>query len=312
MKNQRLIAIHASLYQRSSRMPSLAKSHSIVFLVVLACWTLVSALLLHAADVKPEEVVAKHLDSIGTADARAAIKNRVVQGSAKFKLIQGGSGTLDGKAGLVSEQHKCNFVLKFNGDYRGEQIVSDGDKVYVAATMANRRRSNFGEFIHTQDFVVKEGLMGGELSTGWALANLDKLPGKLENAGLKKFDGQSVIDLRYYSKKNHDMSVHIYLDPQTFHHVATVYSMELSPNLGGHDGAGADVTQSSRQQEIRYTVEERFTNFKTIDGLTLPSHYDLTFTQQLQSGSTIIDNWNFNADDIAHNMSLDPRNFQVK
>jgi len=287
-------------------MPKSGKLYSLVFLFVLVCLILVPGLLLHASDLKPEEVVAKHLDSIGTAAARAAIKNRVVQGSAMFKLVVGGHGTLDGKAGLVSEQHKCNFVLKFTGDYRGEQIVSDGDKVYVAATMANRRRSNFGEFIHTQDFVVKEGLMGGELSTGWALANLDKLPGKLEYAGLKKFDGQSVINLRYYSKKNHDINVEIYLDPQTFRHVATVYSMKLSPNLG------ADVTQSAKQREIRYTVEERFTNFETVDGLTLPSHYDLTYTEELQNGSTLIDNWNFNADDIAHNMSLDPRNFEVK
>ena len=308
-------------------MPKSAKLYSPVFLSVLVCLTLAPGLLLHASDLKPEEVVAKHLDSIGTAAARAAIKNRVVQGSAKFKLIVGGSGELDGKGGLVSEQHKCNFVLKFNGDYRGEQIVSNGDKAYVAATLANHKRSNFGEFIHTQDFVVKEGLIGGELSTGWALANSDNLQGKLEYGGLKKFDGQPVIDLRYHSKTHDDMNIHIYLDQQTFRHVATVYSIELSPNLGGQGGPsatdqvgltnrvdrpGADVTQSSRQREIRYTVEERFTEFKAFDGLTLPSHYNLRFTQELQSGSTIIDNWDLNADDIAHNMSLDPRNFDVK
>ena len=287
-------------------MPKSAKLYSPVFLSVLVCLILAPGLLLHASDLKPEEVVAKHLDSIGTTAARAAIKNRVVQGSAKFKLIVGGSGELDGKGGLVSEQHKCNFVLKFNGDYRGEQIVSDGNKAYVAATLANHKRSNFGEFIHTQDFVVKEGLMGGELSTGWALANLDKLQGKLEYGGLKKFDGQPVIDLRYHSKTHDDMNIHIYLDQQTFRHVATVYSIELSPNLGG------DITQSARQREIRYTAEERFTDFKTVDGLTLPSHYNLRFTQELQSGSTIIDNWDLNADDITHNMSLDPRNFDVK
>ncbi|HSS97323.1 MAG TPA: hypothetical protein VLK33_09845 [Terriglobales bacterium] len=308
-------------------MPKSAKFRSSVVLVVFVYLTLMTGLLLHASDMKPEEVVAKHLDSIGTPAARAAIKNRVVQGSAKFKLIVGGSGELDGKGGLVSEQRKGNFVLKFNGDYRGEQIVSNGDKAYVAATQANHKRSNFGEFIHTQDFVVKEGLLGGELSTGWALANLDKLPAKLEYSGLKKFDGQPVMDLRYHSKKHDDMNIHIYLDPQTFRHVATVYSIELSPNLGGQGGPsatdqvgltsradqpGADVTQSSRQREIRYTVEERFTDFKAVDGLTLPSHYDLRYTQELQSGSTIIYKWDLNADDIAHNVSLDPRNFDVK
>jgi hypothetical protein len=282
---------------------------------------------IQAAEMKPEEVVAKHLDSIGTSEARAAVKNRVIQGDAKFKLLVGGSGELDGKGGFVSEQRKSNFVLKFNGDYRGEQIVSDGDKASVAATLANHKRSNFGEFIHTQDFVVKEGVLGGELSTGWALANLDKLQVKLEYAGLKKFDGQQVMDLRYHSKKHDDMNIHIYLDPETYRHVATVYSITLSPNLGLQGGPsatdqtgltapvdrpGADVTQSSKQRDIRYTVEERFTDFKTSDGLTLPTHYNLRFAQELQSGSTIMDNWDLNTTQVMQNVGLDPRNFEVK
>jgi hypothetical protein len=294
---------------------------------VLAMLPGVGLLQMQAADMKPEEVVAKHLDSIGTADARAAVKNRVIQGDAKFKLLVGGSGELDGKGGFVSEQRKSNFVMKFNGDYRGEQIVSDGDKAYVASTLASHHRSNFGEFIHSQDYVVREGVLGGELSTGWALENLDKLQVKLEYGGLKKFDGQQVIDLRYHSKKHDDMNVHIYIDPQTFRHVGTVYSITLGTNLGGQGGPsasdqvglttatdrpGADVTQSAKQRDVRYTVEERFTDFKTSDGLTLPSHYNLRFTQELQSGSTIIDNWDLNADQVSQNVSLDPRNFEVK
>jgi hypothetical protein len=281
-----------------------------------------------AADVKPEEVVAKHLDSIASAQTRSGIKNRVVQGQATFKLMVGGSGQLDGKGGLVSEQGKSNLVLKFNNDYRGEQIVTDGDKAYVAATLSNHHRSQFGEFIHSQDFVVKEGLLGGTLSTGWALSNLERLKAKVDYNGVKKFDGKQVLDLRYHSKKRDDMNVHIYLDPDTFHHVATVYTISLASNLGGQgpgslaeqsgltapsgSSGGADVTQSSRQREIRYTVEERFSDFKTVDGVTLPSHYDLRYTQELQSGSTNIYEWTLNAAEVSQNVSLDPRNFEVK
>lgn len=283
-------------------------------------------LLLQAADMKSEDVVSKQLDSIGTADARAAVKNRVVQGDSKFKLLVGGGGELEGKGGFVSEQHKSNLVLKFNGDYRGEQIVSDGDKVYVAATLANHHRSNFGELVHVQDFIVKEGLLGGELSTNWALANLGK-DAKVDYAGTKKFDGKEVIDLRYHSKKHDDMTIHIYLDPETYHHVATVYEISLSTNLGGQGGPsasdqvglttqanlpGGDVTQSAKQRDIRYTIEERFSDFKTADGITLPSHYNLHFTQELQNGSTIIDSWDLNTSQVAQNVSLDPRNFEVK
>ena len=281
-----------------------------------------------AADMKPEEVVAKHLDSIANAQTRASIKSRAIQGPATFKLMVGGGGLLEGKGGFVSEQGKSNFVLKFNSDYRGEQIVTDGNKAYIAATLANHKRSNFGEFIQSQDFVVKEGLLGGELSTGWALGNLERLKAKVDFNGTKKFDGKQVLDLRYHSKKHDDMTVHIYLDPETFHHVATVYTISLASNLGGQGPAslaeqtglvgpsspsgGADVTQSSKQREIRYTVEERFTDFKTTDGVTLPSRYDLRYTQELQSGSTNIYQWNLDASEVSQNVSLDPRNFEVK
>ncbi len=46
-----------------------------------------------------------------------------------------------------------------NSDYRGEQFVTDGDKVYVAATASSHRRSSFGEFVHSQDQIVREGLI---------------------------------------------------------------------------------------------------------------------------------------------------------
>ena len=72
-----------------------------------------------SADLKPEEVVTKHLDSIATAQIREGVKSRVVQGPATFKMMVGGGGVLEGKGGIVSEQGKTNFVLKFTNDYRG-------------------------------------------------------------------------------------------------------------------------------------------------------------------------------------------------
>jgi len=304
-------------------MPSLRKPS-----LFLSFLTIVSASFFAlAADMKPEEVIAKHLDSIADAKTRSGIKNRVVQGPVTFKVVVGGGGMLEGKGGFVSEERKSNLVLKFTSDYRGEQVVSNGDKTYVAATMANHRRSDFGELIHTQDFVVNEGLLGGELSTGWALLNLDKLQAKVDYKGMKKFDGKQVLDLQYHSKKHDDMSVHIYLDPETYRHVATVYTITLATGVGGQgapsafeqtglspssDSPGADVTQSAKQKEVRYIIEERFSDFKAQDGVTLPTKYDLRYTQELQSGSTKISEWTLEGQDVASNVSLDPRNFEVK
>ncbi len=284
----------------------------------------------HAADMKPEDVVAKNLDSIGTAQVRAANKSQVVQGTSHFKVVVGGGGVLEGSAGIVSEERKSTLVLKFaDNQYHGEQMVCDGDKFSIASTTSSHHRSVLGEFIWSQSLILREGLLGGELSTAWALNNLNANKPQLSYGGLKKFDGKQVHDVRYRSKKGTDMDIHMYFDADTFQHVATVYKITLAAGLGGagsslSDQAGltnsvnnpsggvSDPTASARQQETRYTLEERFSDFKTADGLTLPSHYDVHFTQELQDGHTSVYEWDATFDQVSHNVPLDARNFQVK
>jgi hypothetical protein len=284
----------------------------------------------HAADMKPEELVAKNLDSIGTAQVRAANKSQIEQGTSHFKVMVGGGGQLTGTAGIVSEARKSVLVLKFaDNQYKGEQMVCDGDKFYIAATTSSHHRSNLGEFIWSQSLILREGLLGGELSTAWALENLDADKPQLSYGGLKKFDGKQVHDLRYRSRKGNDMDIHMYFDPETFQHVATVYKISLAAGLAGSSpsltdqtgltsqtnnpsGGVSDPTASAKQQETRYTLEERFSDFKAADGITLPSHYEIQFTQELQDGRTTLYEWDATFDQVSHNVTLDPRNFQVK
>lgn len=264
------------------------------------------SLLSRASDVTPENLVAHHLDSIGSAEARAAVKSRVLQGKLKFTILVGGGGSVEGSWGRVSEQQKSNFVMRFSsGDWRGEQFVFNGQKVYVAAETASLRRSVFGDFVYSQDYILKEGLLGGELSTGWALANLETNRPKLTYGGLKKVDGQEVYDLAYRSKHSSDMQIHLYFDPATYHHVKTVYTMAIVPNVGN------DITASSIQREIRYTIEERFKDFKTVNGMTLPSTYSIEYTEELQNGQTRAFQWDMTIDKSAENVGLDPKNFDT-
>ena len=89
----------------------------------------------------PDELVAQHLDSIASAQNRAALKSRAVQGPVEFKILVGGAGTLDGKAVLVSEGKKFQFMMKLqNIDYRGEQFIFNGDKDSVAFSTATQSR----------------------------------------------------------------------------------------------------------------------------------------------------------------------------
>jgi len=66
-----------------------------------------------ADDTKPEEIVAKHLDSLGTAEARAAVKSRVLQGTLHFKDLVGNVGNADGSWWSISQQRELNFGMKF-------------------------------------------------------------------------------------------------------------------------------------------------------------------------------------------------------
>jgi hypothetical protein len=268
---------------------------------------LLQALPASAADMKPEELVAKHLDSIGTAEARAAAKSRVVQGKLVFKILVGGGGTVEGSWGRVSEGSKSNLVMRFGtGTYRGEQFVYDENKTYIAAETGSQRRSRFGDFVHSQDYILREGLVGGELSTGWALQTLDKNQPRLSYAGLKKIDGRQLCDLEYRSRKSSDMKINLYFDPETYRHVRTSYAMAFPPNMG------TNVTNSVQQQDVRYTIDERFADFKTQDGITLPSTYSIEYTQELQSGNTEVYHWDMTVDKVVENVGLDPKNFDTK
>ena len=292
----------------------------------------------HAADMKPEDIVAKHLDSIGTAQARAAAKSRVVEGAVTYNLLVGGAGTLEGKAVLVSQEDKLHFMMKLNNNqYRGEQFIYDGKKDEISFSTANQTRSQFGEFVRVQDVVLRDGLLGGTLSTAWPLYDLGERKAKLSYEGMKKVDGKELIELRYRPKKSTDADISLYFDPETFHHVETVYTVRVRAQLGNIDPNVANAvptsipgdvgplgpatggvvgetneTSTARQQETRYRLEEHFSDFKTADGLTLPTQYTIHFSQELGNGRTTVSDWTITTSQVTNGNGVDPRNFQIK
>ncbi|MBZ5720308.1 MAG: hypothetical protein LAO03_07990 [Acidobacteriia bacterium] len=130
---------------------------------------------------------------------------------------------------------------------------------------------------------------------------------RLGSAGLKTIDGRKLIALRYKPKKGADLSIVLYFDPQTFHHVMTVYSVIMASGLAV--GENSEV-RSARMDPSRYRIEERFSNFKAIGGLSLPSHYDLRFTREL-SGYSSSEEWEVTVTRVMNNPDLDPKNFEM-
>lgn len=260
-----------------------------------------------AADTKAEDLVAQHLDSIGTAAARTAVTSLGIQGTLRFKILNGGAGESSGSWQRLSEGRKSKFVMKF-GDNKwwGEQFVFDGNKASVAAANSTHQWSAIGAFIVGQDVVLKEGLLGGELGTDWALESLGEHHVKLENLGRKKVDGRELDGIEYLSKSNGSMIVKLYFEPETHHHVLTTYTIETAPHIANNE------IENAKQQTIHYVLEERFSDFQTDNGLTLPHQYDLRFSEQLQNGNTIVYDWSMTAEKVLQNPIIPPANFQEK
>lgn len=311
---------------------SLSLSLSLAITVLLLA---APPVVIHAgtSQVSADELIAHHLDAIGTAEDRAKAKSRLAQGTAQFKELVGGAGTLDGKSAFVSEGDKLHFMMKFNNnEYRGEQFIFNGSKVEVSTATARQSRSALGGFVYVQDTVMREGLWGGTLSTAWPLLDLQKHKAKISFDGLKKVDGQDLYVLRYQPKKNTDLEIRLYFDPTTYRHVLTVYTLSEQSSMGGRSRAGlggtatpgtldnpggtsagsSSETAAARQQQIRYRLEEHFSDFSTVDGLTLPTGYTIHFTQELQTGNTTVSEWVIHETNVEDNKTLDPRNFDVK
>jgi hypothetical protein len=287
-----------------------------------------------ATEVKLEDILSGHLASIGDTATRAAAKTRVFEGTTQFNVLTGGAGkATDGTAAIVSDGRKVQLMMKFpNSNYHGERFICDGNKVSVATATDAQTRSNFGNFIYIQDIVLREGLLGGELSTAWPLLDPEQRKAKLSYEGLKTIDGKQLYEVKYKPKKGQDVEIRLYFDPESYHHVLTVYTLSIRaqlaqggqqsglavPELGGRGSSplqgteSPDAAQAHAQQQTRYHVEEKFSEFKTVDGLTLPNHYTIHFTQEPQSGNTTILDWDTTATRILENVPLDSRNFEVK
>lgn len=275
-----------------------------------------------------EQVIAKHLASIGTPQARAAVKSRVAEGKSKFENVNAG-GHIEGRATVVSQERNSRLVLKYpNPDYPGEDMLTNGDKFQV---WGRPRRSALGFFLYNQSTaLLTEGLFEGTLSTAWPLLDPKLHSAKLTYNGLKTIDGQSLHEVRYEPKKHTDIDIRLYFSKDDFRHVLTIAKLTLAPRLVQNPPTpsfsdpesvqpmgpttarmegGAEVANST-QQEIRYRLEQRFSNFEKFNGLTLPTSYEIRY--DLEGQRLTHQRYTNTFNEVVNNVSLDPKNFEIK
>jgi hypothetical protein len=258
---------------------------------------------------KPEDVLAKHLESIGTAEKRASLKSIVAVGDVSVKFISQKNQTAEGRVVIASMGEKYFLGMNLNAaDYPLEKFSFDGRKARVAYVRANIR-SVLGEFMLSNNLLIEETLLGGTLSTSWALLNIANNKAKLSLDGTKKIDGKEVYVLGYSPKGGGDVDINLYFDKETFRHVRTEYKRIASASQNrGLGGGGVERAQTELQNETRLKVVEDFSDFKTENGITLPHSYRLNYTINGQNGLTEIE-WKSTFTQFSFNQNLDPRTF---
>jgi hypothetical protein len=285
----------------------LSRAHSIVHIHICACLLVLAACDIVAQEKKLqiEELVSRHLDSVGSASARAAVKNRFASGTAKFVGRIGATANVHGTVGMVSLCPKVRYSVKFpDKQYPGEQLAYDGKSVAVG-WLPEGRRSRLSLFIQQQDLPLKDGLLGGVLSTCWPLLR-EPVPARLEYKGNKKIDGRQLHALGYRQQKGSpDLKVTLYFDPQTFRHIRTEYEFRIGARMG------VGPNQSTLIQESIYQLSENFDDFRLVDGLTLPHLYKLQLSVLATSSAVLMD-WNLSLETIAHNQQIEDNVFTLK
>jgi hypothetical protein len=259
-----------------------------------------------AASLKPEELVQLHLASIGTPEARVAARNRVVNGIAQIIFRLGGKGQAQGQGSIVSEGRSIRLQMLFDAlEYPGDVFRFDGSHVDVGF-ISPGIRSRLSDFVFGYDFLLKEGLLGGILSTAWPLLDLDKRQPKLEYTGLQNQAGRKLHELKYKARNGvEDIQVWLYFDPETSRHVRTRYKLVImAPMATRYD-------YSSQQLRTTFTLTEDFSDFRIFDGLTLPCVYKLNLTIE-QPTSTFLTDWSITVSQIMHNQQLDPNLFSAR
>jgi len=255
--------------------------------------------------IQPDELITRHLASIGTAEAIAAARSRTLTGDVLLSFNLGDHGKLRGMASIFSENGKTRVSMIYNSiQYPGDQFAYDGEHA-TAGFIRPGLRSPLSKFIFFHDLLLREGLIGGTVTTAWALLDAAERQPRLKYTGLKKIEGRRQHELSYRPKKGAgDVQIWLYFDPETFRHTSSLYKLVRTANMA------TEITQSPYQRDSYYKILEQFEDFRQVDGLTLPHTYKITFS--VEGEPTVLHNWVVSIDEVRQNAPLPPDAFIVR
>ena len=282
-----------------------------VILLVLVAFSSATAAPAVADKMKPEDVIAKHIAAIGTPEALAAAKSRVIQGEAKAVSRSSAVRDIAGVAQLASDGDKVVFAMIFNSTgYPYEKAAFDGSRVTVALWETTGKRSALGDFFVAQESLFKQGLVGGTLSSAWPLLDMASHNAKLSYSGTKKVNNRPAHELKYQAKGT-DLKISLFFDAETFQHVRTEYAYSVSARMGARPQSSVQgpTTDTGSMSMNRYKLVEEFSDYKAENGLTLPHAYKLHLT--VDTTQSLLLEWLVDFKQFAFNQQIDATAFNV-
>lgn len=290
-------------------------------LFILVTLTVIGVPWSSRADDKPkvEEIIAKHLESIGAAETIASVTSRIIAGSVTANMRAPKQAKMSGSALLASEGAHNTIGMGFEnpGKYE-ERFAFDGNNVSVGYARPGVR-GVWGDFLLTHDNIIKLGLVGGTLSTSWPLVNMVEKKQKLEFNGTKKIGDHTLYAIKYVPRGSSDLEIQLFFDTQTYQHIRTEYTRVISAGLGsgqipsGRPASAAQsgaVDGSGQQRTTRYKMTEEFSDFRKESGLMMPHAYKITLELDTRGGTQLID-WEINLTDFLFNQKIPPTTFVV-
>jgi hypothetical protein len=256
-------------------------------------------------NLKADEILAGHLASIGSAAARGKNTNISIAGDVTVSLARNATVPTAGRAVFASEGNMTLFAMTFPiSTYPLEKVVYSGKNLSIDA-ISSGTRSALGQFLFTNDVLVKGGLFGGALNKGWAVGDLGARKARVSTDGTKKINGREAYILNYELKSGSDVKIRLYFDKETFRHVRSEFSFVISAQMG------TSPNLSSSQSENHQSLIEDFGDFNTENGLTLPRGY--TINLLFHNGSDVREyRYVFSLKDFYYDQKLDPSTFVTK
>lgn len=275
--------------------------HAMKLLGVFALVGMSMCVLPGKADQKlaPAELIAKHLEAIGPAEARARVQGMRIKGACLLTVRQGGTGQVDGEAVMASQGNLNLINMTFNSpDYPYESLKYDG-KTFIASQFKPGLRTSLAQFFLTNDVLFKEGIVGGILSASWPLLNLQDKNPKLEYAGLKKVSGKQMHALKYVPRKGSDLKITLFFDAETFQHLRSEYERTIYTTDQQRIGpaGGLPAASGPRSSNARINAFEEFSDFRSEGVLNLPHTYKFELSIQSEVRPALVQ-WTFNLTDF--------------